>query len=245
MQPDSLSSVSSLVLSMLLIACTDSSATSGGEDVTDLDANADTQVNVPDPGDAQAITDAEISADVADSSALAPDSASPDESVPDSASPDSGAPSDTTSPSDVTTTPSLLPRTGIWAYSPGTLQNNTCGEYATAEAATPFRVLTSADARFEIEQENGALNFVCEVSGTSFLCPTRLRGESPIENTDVIIAYNVAVEGEVLSSESLRGDQTVTVTCTGSQCAFAPAVLGVTFPCSWQVPCTAEFRIRE
>ena len=245
MLPSCSSIMSFLLLSTLLIACADSSATSGDDDVIDLDVLSATDAIVPDEDSAQTLTDVESRADAADNDTLPPDAATPDGSVPDSSSPDSGGSSDATSPSDVATTPSTLPRTGIWAYSPGALQNNTCGEYATSEAATPFRVLTSADARFEIEQEDGALNFVCEVSGTSFLCPTRLRGESPIENTDVTIAYNVAVEGEVLSSESLRGDQTVTVTCTGSQCAFAPAVLGVTFPCSWEVPFTAEFRVRE
>lgn len=245
MLPSRASMVSFFVLATLLIACADSSAVVGDDDVTDLDVLSATDANVPDLDNTQTVTDVESRADVADSDALPPDAATPDGGVPDSFNPDSGGSSDATSPSDVATTPFTLPRTGIWAYSPGALQNNTCGEYATAEAATPFRVLASADSRFEIEQEDGALNFVCEVSGTSFLCPTRLRGESPIANTDVTIAYNVAVEGEVLSSESLRGDQTVTVTCTGSQCAFAPAVLGVTLPCSWEVPFTAEFRVRE
>ena len=232
-----------VVSAWLPSACSDTPPSSEDADATLVDVTAENDVALPDPGDVTATVDVQTGVDTAEPP---DDTTMADGDTPDAVTePDESSPSDAAQPSDVSPDAATLPRVGIWSYTPGGIENNTCGEYATADSASPFRMLTSSGGSFEIEQEGGSLNFTCEVLGTSFLCPARLRGESPIENTDVTIAYNVAVEGEVLSSESLRGDQSVTVTCTGSQCAFAPAVLGVTFPCSWQVPFTAEFRVRE
>jgi hypothetical protein len=231
-----------------LAACSDASTSGSDTDATQIEDTAVSDTALPDPDGSSSVSDSSgADAERPPGDVSNPDTGAADAAtLPDADSPaDADSPDDIAEPSDVPTAPATQPRVGIWSYSPGAIQNNTCGEYATADAATPFRVLTSADGTFEIEQEGGSLNFVCEVLGSSFLCPTRLRGESPIANTDVTISYNVGIEGEVLSAESLRGDQTVNVTCAGTQCALAPAVLGVSFPCSWEVPFTAEFRVRE
>lgn len=245
-----------ILFALPFVACSDDATTSGNDtDATQIEDTAVSDAALPDPDGSNSVSDSSGAADtdippndVANVDAGATDATTaPDTTtLPDTESTfDTDIPDDIAEPSDVPTPPATQPRVGIWSYAPGAIQNNTCGGYAAADAATPFRVLTSADGSFEIEQEGGSLNFVCEVLGSSFLCPTRLRGESPIANTDVTISYNVTIEGEVLSAESLRGDQTVTLTCAGTQCALAPAVLGVSFPCSWEVPFTAEFRVRE
>ena len=84
MLPSCSSIVSFLLLSTLLIACADSSVTSGDDDVIDLDVLSATDAIVPDEDSAQTLTDVESRADVAGNDTLLPDAATPDGSVPDS-----------------------------------------------------------------------------------------------------------------------------------------------------------------
>jgi hypothetical protein len=133
----------------------------------------------------------------------------------------------------------LLPRTGLWVYREQPLQNNSCGDWAITDGNTLFRILSSSGTRFVVEQED-ARNFECDVTGTTFRCPARLVVEQTVENTNATLRGTVSIDGTLLGPESLEGVQRADVTCTGSQCALAPSVLGISFPCSYEVPFTAR-----
>lgn len=140
-------------------------------------------------------------------------------------------------------TADALPRVGVWVYRRGAIEANSCGDYAYGDADTPFRIAYAEGDTFVIEQGEPWGNFACFVSGGDFACPERGRGAEPIEGTEVIIRYTVSVAGVVENDEALDGRQRAAVTCEGVGCALAPAVLGVTFPCSWEIPFTAEFAL--
>jgi hypothetical protein len=133
----------------------------------------------------------------------------------------------------------VLPRTGLWTYGEDPIENNTCGEWAITDGNTLFRILSSAGTSFVVEQEE-AENFVCNVTGTTFLCAERLRVERAVERTNVTLRAAVSIDGTLQSPESLDGVQRVEVTCRGSQCALAPRVLGIELPCTYDVPFRAR-----
>lgn len=132
------------------------------------------------------------------------------------------------------------PTTGVWIYRRGSVEENTCGDYAWADRDTPFRIAWSEGGTFVIEQGEPWGNFACFVLGTDFVCPRRGSGEEPIDGTDVVIRYVVRIEGELSSDDAISGTQHAEVTCTGLGCGLAPSVLGISFPCGWQLPFTAE-----
>jgi hypothetical protein len=136
----------------------------------------------------------------------------------------------------------VQPTVGVWTYDQQGIQNNTCGEYAVTDEDTPFRVISSANGRFEVEQRDPG-NFDCAITGSTFTCPSRLYDEVAIDNTDAVLTYNVRIAGNIDSPDLLAGIQTVDVTCAGNACAAAPAVLGFSLPCAWEVPFEAEFRL--
>lgn len=133
----------------------------------------------------------------------------------------------------------VLPRTGLWSYREEAIRNNTCGDWAITDGNTLFRVLTSEGASFTVEQDDGG-DFVCAVVGDAFTCPARLRVERAVDGTNVTLRASVSIEGTVRSADALDGLQTVDMVCSGSQCAFAPRVLGIEFPCAYEVPFEAR-----
>jgi hypothetical protein len=159
----------------------------------------------------------------------------------DSIPADGGPSADGDTPDNGLDTPPVQPRVGVWTYDQQGLQNNTCGDYAVTEDDTPFRVIESGDGTFVVEQSDPG-NFTCTLTGTTFACPSRIFDTFPIPDTDAVLTLNVRIDGVVESERRLSGLQTVDVTCAGVSCAAAPIVIGVTFPCAWEVPFEAEFQ---
>jgi hypothetical protein len=134
------------------------------------------------------------------------------------------------------TPPSFQPETGVWTYRRGAIEDNTCGAYTWADRDTPFRIPFSDDGTFVVEQGPPWGDFACFITGDAFTCPRRGAGSEPIANTDVTIHYSVGITGDVESATAMSGVQRAELHCEGSQCALAPTVLGVSFPCGWTIP---------
>lgn len=239
-----------LIAATLLTACADEApaddttpdavviSDAEGPETADVDLNDATHTgsdsNQPDAvGDTTDGTDGATIGDTRPDSSASADTASvPDTSqqTEDTSAIDTGPPR-----GDI-----VQPLIGVWTYDQQGIRNNTCGSYAATDDDAPFRVIASADGRFEIEQ-NDPGNFDCTITGGAFVCPSRIYNEFPIDNTDAVLIFNVRIDGTIESERRLSGTQTVDVTCTGVSCAAAPAVLGVSFPCAWEVPFVAEF----
>jgi hypothetical protein len=50
----------------------------------------------------------------------------------------------------------------------------------------------------------------------------------------------VSITGTIESDTSITGSQNGHIECVGADCATAAAALGVTFPCTFVIPFTAE-----
>ena len=137
------------------------------------------------------------------------------------------------------TPPSALPRPGLWTYVDEGIRDNTCGEYAFGDDDQRFWIRASEGDRFVIAQSEPWGDIACRVAADRFVCPERGTGEVPIEDTDAVLTYVVAVSGTLDGDAALQGEQRVTVTCEGASCAFAPAVLGISFPCGWSAAFSA------
>lgn len=131
------------------------------------------------------------------------------------------------------------PHTGFWSYYDGGLLDNTCGsDDVWRDANTTFWLTNNLDGSFTIAQGD-ADDFVCTMSGTSFVCPQRLSISNPVTGYDATLHYHVSITGTLSSRDDMSGTQRVDVSCEGVDCTLAP-LAGVTVPCSYSVAFTAD-----
>lgn len=138
--------------------------------------------------------------------------------------------------------PAYTVQAGLWSYRDGGVEANTCGSYARSDGDLTFWVPYAEPDRFVVYQGEPWGDFACFVAGERFECPERLAGSEPVEGTDAVVSFAVRIEGTLASATSMTGTQHVRVTCEGSSCALAPAVLGFAFPCGWSTPFEADAR---
>lgn len=134
----------------------------------------------------------------------------------------------------------MSPPSGIWQYMDGGIIESTCGEGdLIRDENKSFRLTNNGDGTFTVDQENQ--DFDCTITGKTFECPDRLAGtDMPIPDVDATLSWHVSVQGTFEDENSITGTQTVNITCEGTACALAPNVIGVSFPCSYEVAFTAE-----
>ena len=63
----------------------------------------------------------------------------------------------------------------------------------------------------------------------------------PSSMSDAIVSYRVSIRGTFSSDTEMAGEQEATVSCAGSDCQFAPAVLGTELPCSYSIAFTGRY----
>lgn len=133
-----------------------------------------------------------------------------------------------------------LPRAGTWRYEETAGATNDCSFIAQpSNGFGMFEITTTGAGTFEITPGDTTAPFVCSAGGGSFACDERLTGTiDEVPGYDVVGNILVSVEGTVISSTSIVGQQLGRIDCVGSDCAAASAALGVAFPCEFAVPFT-------
>jgi hypothetical protein len=133
------------------------------------------------------------------------------------------------------------PRDGLWFYVDGGVSENTCGTNdVSLDDDTNFEIVNTGGSTFMIPQNEPYDDFMCTKSGDTFSCPARLKGERPVPETDIVLSYNVDVNGTIEDAESISGTQRNDISCAGSQCALA-GTLGYNFPCYFVVDFSATW----
>lgn len=132
------------------------------------------------------------------------------------------------------------PRAGTWRYEESAGATNDCSFIAQpSNGFGMFEITTTGAGTFEITPGDTTAPFVCTAGGGSFACDERLTGTiDEVPGYDVVGNILVSVEGTVISSTSIAGQQLGHIDCVGSDCAAASAALGVAFPCEFTVPFT-------
>lgn len=136
----------------------------------------------------------------------------------------------------------LWPVSGLWNYYDGGIVANDCGtdDVVTDPDAT-FGLYNNGDGTFTVDQGNAGDPFLCTLTGSSFNCPERLSGSSPVQNYDITLHYTVSITGTFQSNSSMSGEQQVDVTCEGTDCPLAGQA-GYNLPCTYTVAFTASAR---
>lgn len=128
---------------------------------------------------------------------------------------------------------------GAWVYSE-TGSSVDCGQAPTpTNGFGDFAVEASSGDGFTVVPNDGTDPFDCDLSGSAFLCPDRLVDTASQGGFDAQLEAFVEVEGTVLSSTSVQGEQQGRLECTGSDCAAAAGFFGATFPCTFDIQFTA------
>jgi hypothetical protein len=135
----------------------------------------------------------------------------------------------------------INPNSGTWAFTPGSIVNDTC-EYADppTDPSGDFTILSTGEGTFTVD--DGDTLFDCTVSGSSFTCPERLTETIDASPLDAVVSVHVRVSGTFSSSDAASGEQTANVSCEGANCSDAATAAGISgFPCTVSETFTAEF----
>ena len=135
----------------------------------------------------------------------------------------------------------IQPQSGTWKYSEYTASTNTCNsKEIISNGDGTFKLTNKGDGTFQVEPNDGTDPFPCNVTGTSFNCPERAAQEVSVRGATA--KAKVIVTGTFASATSASGTQKGTVTCTGANCDAAAKLLGITFPCTFNVKFTAVLK---
>lgn len=137
--------------------------------------------------------------------------------------------------------PMVTPASGTWAYVDEGFGENTCGNESLLyrDPSTTFRLDNPGDGTITVSRGTQAA-FSCTLDGLDLSCPSRLASQTAVMNTDAVVYFNMRVDAEFSSDTAMSGTQRVDVTCQGSSCMYAPAVLGVALPCYYTINFSAN-----
>ena len=131
------------------------------------------------------------------------------------------------------------PDEGTWVYTETGETTNSCAFLEdVSNGWGDFRITHDGDGAFTITPGDDTDPFPCTYGGGTFDCPERLVDEVTSGTSSLEVL--VRVEGNVDSATEMSGSQFGTVDCEGADCAAAETLLMTTFPCSFEVPFTAD-----
>ena len=133
----------------------------------------------------------------------------------------------------------VAPSPGAWSYSEFHASKNTCnydGVISNGDGA--FALTAKGGAAYEISTADGTAPFACTLDGDTLSCPDRAKTTSQL-SANATLGIAVDAEANVDDADHMTGTQNGTVTCEGSDCAAAAALVGATLPCEFSVDFTA------
>jgi hypothetical protein len=132
--------------------------------------------------------------------------------------------------------PTVAPESGNWNYGAMGIENNTCPAYVgIIMPSTTFLLDYDGGDSFQIEQVDQD-DIVCNLTGgESFVCPDRLLATYPNADFNIELEVRARIEGSFSSDDEAEAEQQISVTCVGEGCGALDD-----FPCSYQLPFTAE-----
>lgn len=131
------------------------------------------------------------------------------------------------------------PKSGTWDFVEGEELENSCGSMLDL-ASEEFELTANNDGTFTIDTPEVQGPFPCEIDGDEFECPDRLLRLSI--GLDARIEVRSRDVGVFMSTTSASGVRSADVTCSGTQCQQAAAILGGTVPCARAIAFTVEFK---
>jgi hypothetical protein len=134
------------------------------------------------------------------------------------------------------------PVSGAWIYDEtGTTTNNCTFLDEPSNGFGEFQLEVTGAGMMTILPGDQTEPFVCTFAGGGYSCAERLTGMTDqVEGLDAIGNILVSITGTIESDTSITGSQNGQIECVGADCATAAAALGVTFPCTFVIPFTAE-----
>ena len=170
--------------------------------------------------------------------------ASEDDSAPSNTDPTAGdeSPSDAeeSSGGEDPTAGALGPEDGPWTYADAGASQNDCAFFDATQGVGDFVVQNHGDGTFTIIPGDETDPFECQMGdGGAFSCPSRFVDSIDEAGVDAVLEAWVMVEGTTTATE-MQGDQLGEISCEGSDCATAEALLQTSLPCTFVIPFTAS-----
>ena len=132
------------------------------------------------------------------------------------------------------------PAEGTWVYAETGGTTNNCTFFDPTNGWGNYQISDASSSGFSVLPGDGSGAFDCDLDNGNFNCPERLVDEVNDPGLGLQASVYIEVDGALDSPTQMSGSQIGRIDCNGAECAQAALLLGISFPCDFEIPFEGE-----